>query len=132
MSENKESNFRTLVIKNFRNLGPFCSGTKDDSNDDKEFLKINRSLNRDEMGGLVTVIGVNNSGKSNVLDAVEKYYTRRFDEDDYTDFTYADKVEPSLSMNIANGEYGHKIDSKMEKKIAKVVVIDGESREVNI
>ena len=38
MSEIKESNFRTLEIKNFRNLGPFCKGTKDDINEDKEFL----------------------------------------------------------------------------------------------
>ena len=125
MSENKESNFRTLVIKNFRNIAPFCNGTKDDKNDDKEFLKINRSLNRDEMGGLVTIIGVNNSGKSNVLDAVEKYSTQRFDDDDYTDFTYAEKVTPSLSMNIANGTYGHNVDQAVNQRVMSKNTVTG-------
>ena len=102
--ENKNEN-RTLVISNFRNLGPFCSGKGKENNDDREFLKINRSLEPDYLGGLVLLIGVNNCGKTNVLDALEKYKTHNFTESDYTDFTYADRIKPTIGMNIANGAY---------------------------
>jgi AAA15 family ATPase/GTPase len=104
---NEESIFRRLVIKNFRNLAPFCSGTADDRNEDKEFLTLNRSLERDELGGIVTLIGVNNSGKSNVLDALEVYGCRMFSKEDYTDFLYTDPVKPSITMNIDNGRFGN-------------------------
>lgn len=96
---------RTLVISNFRNLGPFCGGKGKEFNEDKAFLKINRSLERDALGGLVILVGVNNSGKSNVLDALGKYHSNVFEPSDYTDFTFASDVKPSISMNIANGAY---------------------------
>ena len=102
---------RTLVIKNFRNFGPFCVGTKDDDDDVKEFLELNRGLSREEIGGLVILISGNNCGKSNLLDALERYNTQVFKKDDYTDFVYA-KVEPSIGMNVANGEYGNLRKSK--------------------
>ena len=96
---------RTLVIKNFRNFAPFCAGTKDDKDEDKEFLILNRSLERDELGGLVELISANNCGKSNLLEALEKYNYQIFNEEDYTDFTFA-KVKPNIGMNVANGAYG--------------------------
>ncbi len=104
---NEEANFRRLVIKNYRNLAPFCLGTAEDSNEDKEFLTINRSLERDELGGIVTLIGVNNSGKSNILDALEACGSQKFDDRDYTDFLFTNRIKPSVSMNVANGMYGH-------------------------
>ena len=105
MSDENIIENRTLVISNFRNLGPFCPGFGKENNEYKEFLKINRSLERDSLGGLVLLIGVNNSGKSNVLDAAEKYKTHKFSDSDYTDFTFTDKVKPDIGLNLANGKY---------------------------
>jgi len=102
---------RTLVIKNFRNFAPFCTGTKDDADELKEFLELNRGLSRDEIGGLVILISGNNCGKSNLLDALERYNTQAFRKDDYTDFVFAE-VKPSIGMNVANGAYGNLRKSK--------------------
>ncbi|MBE6528171.1 MAG: hypothetical protein E7Z64_03255 [Thermoplasmata archaeon] len=110
MSENYSDENRTLVIRNFRNLGPFCTGEGKENNEDKEFLKINRSLELEDMGGLILLIGVNNSGKTNVLDALEHLLSNSYTEDDYTDFTFT-RIEPKISMNIANGEYDDEITS---------------------
>lgn len=106
MVNEKETENRTLVIRNFRNLGPFCVGTKKDDYKDKVFLKLNRSLVREELGGLVVLIGANNSGKSNVIDAIFLCKCKWFEEDDYTDFTYKEHVNPDIEMNVANGKYG--------------------------
>ena len=119
MSDENTVENRTLVISNFRNLGPFCGGKGKENNDNRAFLKINRSLEIDALGGLVTIVGVNNSGKSNVLDALEKYQTRKFTNDDYTDFTFAEKVKPDIGMNVANGAYGQAVKEKSEKTIYK-------------
>ena len=35
---------RWLEIRNFRNLGPFCTSERPSANDDKAFVKINRAL----------------------------------------------------------------------------------------
>ncbi len=114
---NEDPNFRKLVIKNFRNLAPFCTGTEKDSNKDKEFLTINRSLEREELGGIVTLIGVNNSGKTNVLDALVSFGYQEYNEDDYTDFLYTDKIKPNVSMNVANGKYGNAFETSKDKFI---------------
>ena len=45
-------------------------------------MKINRSLDIDVLGGIIQLIGVNNSGKSNVLDAFECYETKEFKDSD--------------------------------------------------
>lgn len=102
---------RALVIKNFKNFAPFCTGTKDDADDVKEFLELNRGLSRDEIGGLVILVSGNNCGKSNLLDALERYNTQAFKKDDYTDFVFAE-VKPSIGMNVANGAYGNLRKSK--------------------
>lgn len=89
---------RTLNISNYRNLGAFATEL---SPEDRTFLKINRSLERDELGGLVILLGLNNCGKSNVLDAVEAAYNGRISDSDVPDFLFV-KVEPKLEFNIAN------------------------------
>ncbi len=122
---NEEANFRRLVIKNYRNLAPFCAGTEEDDNKDKEFLTLNRSLNREELGCIVTLIGVNNSGKSNVLDALEAYGKGSTSRDDCTDFLYSDPIEPSITMNIANGRYGDAIRTKRKEEKIENNVITG-------
>lgn len=56
---------RFLKIQNFRNIGV----TKD--LEEFQTLYLNNTLNKDEMGELITLIGENNVGKSNILDAVK-------------------------------------------------------------
>lgn len=57
-------NIRFLKIQNYRNIGV----TKD--NGEFQILYLNNTLNKDEMGELIILIGENNVGKSNILDAV--------------------------------------------------------------
>ena len=107
---------RRLVIRNFRNLGPFCTSDKAESNEDKAFVKINRSLDIDVLGGIIQLIGVNNSGKSNVLDAFECYETKEFKDSDYTDFTLVDEpIKPHIGMNLANGKYRESFMAQRKK-----------------
>ncbi|ADG70679.1 AAA family ATPase [Brachyspira murdochii] len=58
-------NRRFLKIQNFRNIGV----TKD--LEEYQTLYLNNTLNKDEMGELIILIGENNVGKSNILDAVK-------------------------------------------------------------
>ncbi|MBO7352265.1 MAG: hypothetical protein J6U12_05065, partial [Candidatus Methanomethylophilaceae archaeon] len=103
MSTEKKYESRSLIISDFRNLG--VSSLR--KGEDKTFLKINRSLNKDEIGGLVIILGSNNCGKSNVLDAVTKYPKQKFDDSkDITDFDKFPK-EPQLKMEIADGRFAH-------------------------
>ena len=89
---------RSLIISDFRNLG--VSALRK-TKDEKTFLKINRSLDKKELGGVVILLGGNNSGKTNVLEAVAKMTKKDFDEKkDYTDFIQAPKV-PDLKLDIA-------------------------------
>ena len=53
---------RYFKLTNFRNIGL-------DSNTDNKII-INNSLEKGKMGNLIILIGANNSGKSNVLDAI--------------------------------------------------------------
>ena len=110
---------RSLMISDFRNLG--VSALRK-SKDERTFLKINRSLKKDELGGLVIILGGNNSGKSNVLDAVAKCSKGEFDEStDYTDFITAPK-KPRLEIDIAGGKYGEISAPKMAIGTAKCKV----------
>ena len=55
---------RFLKIKNFKNIGI----TKEE--DQWERLYLNNSLDKDKIGELIILIGENNVGKSNILDAI--------------------------------------------------------------
>ena len=55
---------RFLKIKNFKNIGI----TKEE--DQWEILYLNNSLDKDKIGELIILIGENNVGKSNILDAI--------------------------------------------------------------
>ena len=57
---------RALFIEKYRNLGI----------EEPQRLVLNYSLKKGEMGNLVIVIGPNNSGKSNVLDALSTFITK--------------------------------------------------------
>ena len=53
-----------IKIKNFKNIGI----TKEE--DQWERLYLNNSLDKDKIGELIILIGENNVGKSNILDAI--------------------------------------------------------------
>ena len=55
---------RFLEIKNFKNIGI----TKEE--DQWQRLYLNNSLDKDKIGELIILIGENNVGKSNILDAI--------------------------------------------------------------
>ena len=95
MDTDKSNNYRSLVISDFRNLG--VSALRKNRGD-RTSLKINRSLRKDELGGVVIILGGNNSGKSNVLDALAKCTKGEFDEEkDFTDFIPMPK-KPNLVL----------------------------------
>ena len=106
---------RSLAISDFRNIG--VSALRK-SKDERASLVINRSLKKDELGGLVIILGGNNSGKSNVLSALTKFPHQDFDENDRTDFVAAPK-KPRLEMDVAGGKYG-------ELKKPKILVGSGQ------
>ena len=58
---------RNLGIKGFRNIG------FDNETEKEERLILNYSLNKELIGDLVILIGPNNAGKSNVLDAITSW-----------------------------------------------------------
>ena len=104
MSEKKNnySDWRYFNISNFRNIGVYAGTEK--GSEDRSFLKLNRGLSRDEIGGLVLLLGLNNSGKSNVLAALEKWQTKAINDGDIPDFL-VQKKQPVLNMNVAKGKY---------------------------
>lgn len=98
-----KDNFRSLNIYNFRNLAPLANSK---TGNGRESLKINRSLKKDEIGGLVIVIGGNNCGKTNVLTAIEKSTNPDLiNDDDYTNFSIVADVKPALVMNVGNNRF---------------------------
>ena len=70
---------RSLRIESYRNIG-----FKDEKSH-RERLVINNSLKKGELGDLVILIGANNSGKSNVLSALETFGKGQLQERDVTD-----------------------------------------------
>ena len=87
---------RVLEIEKFRNLGI----------DKKEKLIINKSLEKGKMGDLVILIGANNSGKSNVLDALLAFGNNGIKDRDVTTLSYKDDDRvPSLSLVTKDGEF---------------------------
>lgn len=66
---------RILEISNFKNIGI----------DDKESLLINYDVKTP--GDLLILIGPNNSGKSNVLSALNRLIIKRFKDNDITEIS---------------------------------------------
>lgn len=78
-----------------------------------EELILNTSYIGDSHGGLATIIGENNTGKSNVSKSIEKFAFKDkilFNENDFPNFSQYDTCEPSLSfiqkdyMQVANND----------------------------
>lgn len=88
---------RRLQISAFRNIGF--------SNDKPsvEGLVLNHSIIKGEMGDLVILIGPNNAGKSNVLDALVAYGNKKITSRDITDLYMGDECRnPSLKLVYNN------------------------------
>ena len=84
---------RKFGITGFRNIG----FTNDDLKE--EHLTLNYSLNPSYIGDLVILIGPNNSGKSNVLDALTCWSANKISNRDVSDnFMQSNMRKPSLSM----------------------------------
>lgn len=89
---------RFLKIKNFRNIGI----TKGE--DGYQTLYLNNSLNKDKIGELIILIGENNVGKSNVLDAINSISLaeKSKKEENFTncipDFMDYEECLPSLKL----------------------------------
>ena len=80
---------RALYINKFRNIGLESS----------ERLVLNHSLEKGKMGDLVILVGPNNSGKSNVLDALNVFAAKKITSRDKTNLSYEPEMQkPSLSL----------------------------------
>ena len=85
---------RYLRIEKFRNIGI----------DKEEKLMINSSLKKGEQGNLVILVGENNSGKSNVLDALMRFKSKSIQERDVTNLEFDEKYrKPVLTMVTQDG-----------------------------
>ena len=84
---------RSLRIEAFRNIG------FKDSKPWHERLVLNNSLKKGELGDLLILIGANNSGKSNVLDALDIFGNDELSERDVTDLPFGDDCKnPTLTL----------------------------------
>lgn len=88
---------RILKIKNFRNIGL----------EKEETVILNYSLEKGKMGNVVYLIGTNNSGKSNILDALSLFYNNNLSasRDKTNLYKYSDKdLKPEISLEIIHKE----------------------------
>ena len=86
---------RALEFEKFRNIG---------FNNKNEKLVLNYSLEKGKMGNLVIVVGTNNSGKSNVLDALTEFSKRKLTNKDLTTLSYTPlDRHPSLTLCAKDG-----------------------------
>ena len=80
---------RCLYLRKFRNIG---------LNEDERII-LNNSLEKGKMGNLVIVVGPNNSGKSNVLDALTDLGQGKIFNRDVTTLSFESKDQkPELSF----------------------------------
>lgn len=99
----KETQQRVLAIKNFKNIGVSEMDSNYNLSDKLEELVLNTSYLGDNHGGLVTIIGENNTGKSNVNRSLAKFMfedNKAFNENDIPNFSQYDTCEPSLSFML--------------------------------
>ncbi|MBR0099624.1 MAG: AAA family ATPase [Treponema sp.] len=90
---------RALRIEGYRNIG------FKDENPHRERLVINNSLKKGELGDLIILIGANNAGKSNVLDALETFGNKQIQERDVTDLYMEEECrKPALTLFARNTE----------------------------
>lgn len=85
---------RNISIRNYRTIGI----------DNFEKIIINTSLDKDNLGELVIIVGPNNSGKSNVISAFEALATN-ITKEDKPDFIFNDsKISPEVKLVVKNND----------------------------
>ena len=84
---------RILEIQKFRNIG--LNG--------KEKLVLNSSMKKGEIGNLIIVVGANNSGKSNVLDALTCFGDKKMAERDITTLSYSEEDRIPFGKQVGLG-----------------------------
>ncbi len=97
---------RFFKFTNFRNLG--LEGNENNR------IVINDSLKKNELGNVVILIGANNSGKSNVLDGILEYGSRKMSKRDITTLSFTEearKPQISLVYQDDNGTVEHVLDA---------------------
>ena len=86
---------RSLYISKFRNIG---------LGEAQKFV-LNNSLKKGKMGNLVIVIGANNSGKSNVLDALSAFGAGKIATRDVTTLSFEEEDrKPKLTLSCKTDE----------------------------
>lgn len=94
---------RALYLTKYRNMG---------LKEPQRFV-LNSFNDKSQMGNLVILIGANNSGKSNVLDALESFGKKKILERDVTDLSYDPqdrKPQISLTCKDEADEYTYRIE----------------------
>ncbi|MBD5131105.1 MAG: AAA family ATPase [Clostridiales bacterium] len=91
---------RSLYITKYKNLGV---------NEPQRFV-LNNFTSKDDIGNLVIIVGPNNSGKSNILDALDRFGNRNWTRNDITKLSLDKKdATPQISLcckaNKSGGEY---------------------------
>jgi predicted ATP-dependent endonuclease of OLD family len=102
---------RVLQIKNYKNVGI----------DEKQELLLNASTSKGEFGGLVILIGPNNSGKTNVLSALTAMRDPNFAPFTAVDLPDFDNAQGDLevSLVIHEGKAMYGFNKKYSNKIPK-------------
>ncbi len=95
---------RYITISSFRSIG----------DNKKEVFELNYLMDKDgSYGGLVTLIGENNSGKSNFLDALKAFQNRKFSNNDRPFNEFDPKIQPSVSFVLHDKSTKKKIETKL-------------------
>ncbi len=103
---------RFFKLTNYRNIG--LNGNMDNK------IIINNSLERGKLGGIIELIGANNSGKSNVLDSIIEYGQNSLSDRDITTLSFndADRVpQVSLVYQDDNGVIEHVLTKNGKNEI---------------
>lgn len=88
---------KALRIEAFRNIG--FKNKKPNT----ERLVLSHSLKKNEIGDLIILIGANNSGKTNVLEALDIYSNSEISTRDVSDLFMEEECrEPSLTLSYKN------------------------------
>lgn len=115
---------RALRIEGYRNIG------FKDEKPHRERLVINNSLKKGELGDLIILIGANNAGKSNVLDALETFGNKQIQERDVTDLYMEEECrKPALTLFARNTEKEDEFAYKKEYQQPDEVIYPEEDSE---
>lgn len=104
---------KALRIEAFRNIG--FKNKKPNT----ERLVLSHSLKKNEIGDLIILIGANNSGKTNVLEALDIYGNSEISTRDVSDLFMEEECrEPSLTLSYKNdkGDKEYSLKKTMDGK----------------